>query len=162
MALVHPETAKLGPDEQKKGNYFFTPFEVLAYQRGEELSAADLAIVQGWYAAQGTEMAAAEPKPALTGETNVCWACIEKDDRYEHTCKPETVRPTVASAAFAAPYGGEKPPAKMLRKKVAPPVFNDPLNSLRQIADLAVSSLPENDAYALLVKLAARFDFEIE
>lgn len=48
-ALVHPDTAKLTPEEQKKGTYHFTPPEVLAYQAGHTLDDADLAIVKAFY-----------------------------------------------------------------------------------------------------------------
>lgn len=48
-ALVHPRTAKLTPEEQAKGNYHYTPPEVLAYNRGESLSEADLVPVRQYY-----------------------------------------------------------------------------------------------------------------
>lgn len=129
MALVHPDTAKLPPEDQKKGIYEYTPFEVRAYLRGESLSTADMQIVANFYEGIGQEI----PEP------------------YG---RPDS-RP-VAAAAMAAPNVGKK----ILRKPA--PVFNSPLPSLRQIAELSVGSLPDNDAYALLVKLANRFGMEIE
>ncbi|CUH74587.1 hypothetical protein AXI70_gp12 [Cronobacter phage Dev-CD-23823] len=48
-SLVHPHTAKLPPDQQAKGVYQYTPPEVLAYQRGEQLSEQDLAFVKRYY-----------------------------------------------------------------------------------------------------------------
>lgn len=139
-ALVHPDTAKLGPDEQKKGTYVYTPFEVAAYLRGEELSPEDEDIVRNHYASLG------QPVPSNTPQTKPALA----------------ERSTGMPAAFAAPYGQDKPTGKLLRKKEVVPAFNDPLNSLREIANLAASSLPDKEAYALLCKLADRFDMFIE
>ena len=48
-SLVHPDTAKLTPDAQKKGIYHYTPPEVLAFNNGESLNEQDLAIVRKFY-----------------------------------------------------------------------------------------------------------------
>lgn len=130
MALVHPDTAKLPPEDQKKGIYEYTPFEVRAYLRGESLSESDMQIVATFYEGIG------QPIPEPAG-------------------RPDS-RPVTQPVAMAAPYVGKK----VIRKPA--PVFNSPLPCLRQIAELSVGSLPDNDAYALLVKLANRFGMEIE
>lgn len=142
MALVHPDTAKLPPSEQKKGVYEFTPFEVRAYLRGEELSPEDRAIVREFYQTIGEKMPADYPPHHVESEPAL--ADVPTPRRVE------------ASPAMAVPYGG-----KRVIKKPAP-VFNSPLASLREIAELSVTSLPDAEAYALLVKLATRFNMEIE
>lgn len=66
-------------------------------------------------------------------------------------------------AALAAPYGNatQSAPAKKIIRKPAP-TFNDPLQALRDVAHIATTSLPDADAYTLLVRLANRFGMEIE
>lgn len=82
-------------------------------------------------------------------------------------------------AALAAPYGKtleyggtvtggpisggpslQNIPKKIIRKPA--PTFNDPLQALRDVAHIATTSLPDADAYTLLVRLANRFGMEIE
>lgn len=142
MALVHPDTAKLPPSEQKKGIYEFTPFEVGAYLRGEEMSAEDLTIVREFYKNIGETMPSEYPPKYV--------------ERQPAIADVPTPRRMEMPPAMEAAYGG-----KRVIKKTAP-VFNSPLASLREIAELSVSSLPDAEAYALLFKLAARFDMIIE
>lgn len=131
-SLVHPETAKLPPDSQKKGVYDFTPFEVHAYLRGEEISDSDMVQVIKYYEQQGFKL---------------------------------PVRPLVNKPALADQYVGQEAvvaPAKRLVKKQAAPVYNSPLKALVTIAEAAVTSLPDAEAYKLLQILATRFELEIE
>lgn len=152
MALVHPDTAKLPPSEQKKGIYEFTPFEVRAYLRGEELDAEDQIVVRDFYQSIGASVP--DFNPAQPAPDNVAGVRFERDGPA--LADVPTPRRVEASPAMAVPYGG-----KRVIKKPAP-VFNSPLASLREIAELSVTSLPDAEAYALLVKLATRFNMEIE
>lgn len=51
-------------------------------------------------------------------------------------------------------------PKRIIRKPA--PTFNDPLQALRDVANIAATSLPDGEAYNLLVQLANRFGMEIE
>ncbi|CCI88405.1 hypothetical protein BN110_024 [Yersinia phage phiR8-01] len=127
-ALVHPRTARLTPEEQAKGNY--------EYISPEELQAMR------------------ESKPALADQNQVCWACIEKDDRFEHTCKPE--RSTTMPPAMAAPYG-----KKLVSKAKPAPQVGTSHTVQHAVFDL-LAVLPDERAYAVLAHLANRFDMEFE
>lgn len=73
-------------------------------------------------------------------------------------------------AALAAPYGVSltqeveramaQAPKRIIRKPA--PTFNDPLQAIRDVAHIAATSLPDKEAYNLLVTLANRFGMEIE
>lgn len=128
MALVHSQTPKSKPEDQMKGIYQITPFEVQAWLRGESLNTKDYGIVHAYYAALGTSPPAQNKEPALTDV------------------------PAASSAAAVFPKRLVKPA----------PTFTGPLESLRQIAKLSVATLPDDDAWEVLVSLAKRFNLEIE
>ncbi|WBF78447.1 hypothetical protein [Cronobacter phage EspYZU13] len=130
-SLVHPDTAKLTPDEQKKGIYEYTPPEVIAYLRGERLSATDLELVTNFYGGTLPNLtaAAAHAEPALAE------------------------RKTTKPPAMAAPYG---------RKLVAKRKVQPGGTPLVDITKMMAANLPDDDAWAVLVTLAQRFDLEVE
>lgn len=66
-SLVHPRTSKLGPADQAKGNYEYTPPVVRAYLLGEVLSDEDLQDVTEFYAGQGLPLPTFPAGPALAG-----------------------------------------------------------------------------------------------
>lgn len=67
-SLVHPSTSKLGPADQAKGNYEYTPPVVRAYLLGEVLSVEDMQDVAEFYAGQGLPLPDFPDGPALTGQ----------------------------------------------------------------------------------------------
>lgn len=144
MALVHPRTQDLGPDEQAKGVYEYTPPEVLAYLNGEVLNEADLGLVTAYYQ-QRRESIPFPPKPAI--------AEVVDSNKGGGSGRSDAVGHT-----YQVQYGKET--KRVLRQPA--PTFNDPLQALRNIANASVASLPDADAYEILVSLAARFKFDIE
>ncbi|APU00344.1 hypothetical protein fHeYen301_11 [Yersinia phage fHe-Yen3-01] len=150
MALVHSQTPNAKPEDQKKGTYQITPFEVQAWLRGESLNTKDYAIVHAFYAALGqtppdqnkepfysNKGGGVQTEPALTG----------------HTGHAET------TAVVDAAKRRINTPKRLVKPA---PTFTGPLESLRQIAKLSVATLPDNDAWEVLVSLAKRFNLEIE
>lgn len=137
-SLVHPDTAKLTPDEQKKGIYHYTPPEVLAFNRGEDLNDEDMEIVRKFYGGV---------IPNITAH----------HEAHEVPAAPATPTPrrVEASPALAAPYGGAK---RLVRKRVMQPGAVPLVDITKQLA----ANLSEDDAWAVLVTLAQRFDLEVE
>lgn len=134
-SLVHPDTAKLTPEEQKKGIYHYTPPEVLAYLNGENLTDEDLAIVEKHYGYLPDRPSARQVE-----------------------------RPVTQPPELAAPYGGqpahtESTPRRLVKKK--PPEAVQAATML-DVALLASGALPNDAAWVLLSNLAKRFDLEIE
>lgn len=134
-SLVHPDTAKLTPDEQKKGTYHYTPPEVLAYLNGETLTDEDLAIVEKHYGYLPDRPGARQME-----------------------------RPVSKPPELATPYGGqqthsESVPRRLVKKK--PPEAVQAATML-DVALLASGALPNDAAWVLLSNLAQRFDLEIE
>ncbi|UGV21576.1 hypothetical protein [Cronobacter phage EspYZU05] len=134
-ALVHPDTAKLTPDEQKKGIYHYTPPEVLAFNNGERLTEDDLEIVKKFYGGV---------IPNLTPH--------DVPDAIPAAPAPRRVE---ASPALAAPYGGAK---RLVRKRTMQPAGTPLVDITKQLA----ANLSDDDAWAVLVTLAQRFDLEVE
>ncbi|CCI88848.2 hypothetical protein BN109_009 [Yersinia phage phi80-18] len=160
MALVHSQTPNAKPEDQKKGTYQITPFEVQAWLRGESLNTKDYALVHAFYAALGqtppdqnkepfysNKGGGVQTEPALTGQTG---------DVVESS--KEELTGWGSAVSGATQYVGTAP--KRLVKPAS--VFTGPLESLRQIAKLSVATLPDNDAWEVLVSLAKRFNLEIE
>lgn len=137
-ALVHPDTAKLTPDEQKKGIYHYTPPEVLAFNNGERLTEADLEIVKKFYGGV---------IPNITPH--------DVPDAVSAAPANPAPRRVEASPALAAPYGGAK---RLVRKRVMQPGATPLVDITKQLA----ANLSEDDAWAVLVTLAQRFDLEVE
>lgn len=106
-SLVHPSTSKLGPADQAKGNYEYTPPVVRAYLLGEVLSEEDLQDVTEFYAGQGLPLPTFPAEPALAGQfkDNVS-GCQRTADEIPR----RIVRKVVAQ---------EKPPRKPLEDIVA-------------------------------------------
>lgn len=140
-ALVHPDTAKLTPDAQKKGTYHYTPPEVLGYNRGEALSDEDLRIVRQYY---GGVLPVQPSKEALERVLN------EPSGGFDY--QPQ--RRVESQPALAAPYGQR--PTKLVKKRKASGAT--PLDAAYTLA----AALDDNDAYSLLCHLAGRFDLDIE
>lgn len=134
-SLVHPSTSKLGPADQAKGNYEYTPPLVLAYLRGEQLSSADLIQVSEFYADKGLPMPTLESEPALAG------------------VKPE--RSVTAPPAFATPYG-----RKVVRKVVSEET--PPRKPLEEIVAVAISCYTPLQKEALFNQLAADLGYSVE
>lgn len=105
-ALVHPSTAKLTPDAQAKGNYHYTPPEVLGYNRGEALSDEDLRIVRQYY---GGVLPVQPSKEALERVRN------EPSGGFDY--QPQTA------------------PRRVLTKKRAEPARPTPLDAAYTLAD---------------------------
>ena len=137
-SLVHPDTAKLTPDAQKKGIYHYTPPEVLAFNNGESLTDEDLAIVRKFYGGV---------IPNITPDNG----------QHEVPAAPANPAPrrVESQPALAAPYGQQ--PKKLVKKKVDV-TRPTPLDAAYILAD----SLYDDEAYSLLCQLAARFNFDIE
>lgn len=134
-SLVHPDTAKLTPDEQKKGIYQYTPPEVLAYFNHEPMTDEDYGIVQKHFG--------------------------YLPDRPS---KGAVERPVTQPSELAAPYGGqqtnpESTPRRLVKKKPSDAVQ---AATMLDVALLASGALNNDAAWALLANLAKRFDLEIE
>lgn len=138
-ALVHPNTAKLTPEEQQKGVYVFTPPEVLAYINGESLNETDLELVRSYY---GGKLPNNAP-PDVQHEIPSAPAVASGFD-YQPQRKAEL------SPAIAAPFG-----KKLVKKKQSGAT---PLDA----AYVLVAALDDDAAYSLLCHLAGRFDLSIE
>lgn len=137
-ALVHPDTAKLTPDEQKKGIYHYTPPEVLAFNNGERLTEDDLEIVKKFYGGV---------IPNLTPH--------DVPDAVSPAPANPAPRRVEASPALAAPYGGAK---RLVRRRTVQPEAVPLVDITKQLA----ANLSEDDAWSVLVTLAQRFDLEVE
>lgn len=136
-SLVHPDTAKLTPDAQKKGIYHYTPPEVLAFNNGESLTDEDLAIVRKFYGGV---------IPNITPDNG----------QHEVPAAPAnpTPRRVESQPALAAPYGQR--PTKLVKKRKASGAT--PLDA----AYVLVAALDDDAAYSLLCHLAGRFDLDME
>ncbi|AOT25376.1 hypothetical protein QLL94_gp10 [Pectobacterium phage PP2] len=139
-ALVNVRTPKATPADQHKGNYFFTPPEVLAYLAGETLSQMEMDIVLRFFRGD-------LPPLSVTTQGG----------------SPEPERSTSVPPAFAYPYGTSPAEGgltshqkKKLIKKVA-----EPHSQLYHAAEMLVGCLDDASAYAVLTKLAERFGFEL-
>ncbi|AZF88073.1 DNA ligase [Pectobacterium phage Arno160] len=138
-ALVNVRTPKATPADQHKGNYFFTPPEVLAYLAGETLGQMEMDIVLRFF---GGELPSVPPVRTEGGSPD---------------------RSTSVPPAFAYPYGTSPaeggltdPPKKKLIRKV-----EEPHSQLYHAAEILVGCLDDASAYAVLTKLAERFGFEL-
>ena len=136
-SLVHPDTAKLTPDAQKKGIYHYTPPEVLAFNNGESLTDEDLAIVRKFYGGV---------IPNITPDNG----------QHEVPAAPANPAPrrVESQPAFAAPYGQR--PTKLVKKRKASGAT--PLDAAYVLA----AALDDDAAYSLLCHLAGRFDLDME
>ena len=143
-SLVHPDTAKLTPDAQKKGIYHYTPPEVLAFNNGESLADEDLAIVRKFYGGVIPNITPRDSQDAVSSTAT----------DYE-TFNYQPQRRVESQPALAAPYGQQ--PKKLVKKKVDV-TRPTPLDAAYILAD----SLYDDEAYSLLCQLAARFNFDIE
>ena len=143
-SLVHPDTAKLTPDAQKKGIYHYTPPEVLAFNNGESLTDEDLAIVRKFYGGVIPNITPRDSQDAVSSTAT----------DYE-TFNYQPQRRVESQPALAAPYGQQ--PKKLVKKKVDV-TRPTPLDAAYILAD----SLYDDEAYSLLCQLAARFNFDIE
>lgn len=137
-SLVHPDTAKLTPEEQKKGIYNYTPPEVLAFNNGEDLSNEDLEIVSKFYGGVIPNIAPRHVQHEVPAAPAVA-----------------TPRRVEASPALAAPYGQR--PTKLV-KKSKPKAGATVLDA----AYTLTAALDDNDAYSLLCHLAGRFELDME
>lgn len=143
-SLVHPDTAKLTPDAQKKGIYHYTPPEVLAFNNGESLNEQDLAIVRKFYGGVIPNITPRDSQDAVSSTAT---------DSETFNYQPQ--RRVESQPALAAPYGQQ--PKKLVKKKVDV-TRPTPLDAAYILAD----SLYDDEAYSLLCQLAARFNFDIE
>lgn len=136
-SLVHPDTAKLTPDAQKKGIYHYTPPEVLAFNNGESLTDEDLAIVRKFYGGV---------IPNITPDNG----------QHEVPAAPANPAPrrVESQPALAAPYGQR--PTKLVKKRKASGAT--PLDAAYVLA----AALDDDAAYSLLCHLAGRFDLDME
>ena len=136
-SLVHPDTAKLTPDAQKKGIYHYTPPEVLAFNNGESLTDEDLAIVRKFYGGV---------IPNITPDNG----------QHEVPAAPANPAPrrVESQPALAAPYGQR--PTKLVKKRKASGAT--PLDAAYVLA----AALDDDAAYSLLCHLAGRFDIDME
>lgn len=131
-ALVNARTPKAVPDEQFQGHYVYTPPEVVAYQRGEELTEAEMTLVRNYFGG-------ALP---MRG----------------HNVAPQSAEDYPAAAAKAALAGQQLKPTR-LRSKGAK-VQATP--ELEDIAVMLSDALNNDSAWVLLTHLAERFELELE
>lgn len=142
-ALVHPDTAKLTPDAQKKGTYHYTPPEVLAFNNGESLNDEDLAIVRKFYGGVIPNITPGNAQNAVSSTAT---------DTASFDYQPQ--RRVESQPALAAPYGQR--PTKLVKKRKAS--GSTPLDAAYVLA----AALNDDDAYSLLCHLAGRFDLDME
>lgn len=136
-ALVHPSTSKLGPDDQAKGVYEYTPPLVLAYLRGEPLASNDLVQVHAFYASKGLPMPSLDPEPALAGLTDAVHG------RWEVT-SPQV----------------QQIPRKVVRKALSEET--PPRKPLEEIVAVAVSCYTSLQKEELFNQLAAELGYSVE
>ena len=134
-SLVHPDTAKLTPEEQKKGIYQYTPPEVLAYFNGEDMTDEDLEIVRKHF------------------------GYIPDRPSARQVVSPVAQHPEPAPAHGGQPAHPESVPRRLVKKKPADAVQ---AATMLDVALLASGALPNDAAWVLLSNLAKRFDLEIE
>lgn len=142
-ALVHPDTAKLTPDAQKKGTYHYTPPEVLAFNNGESLNDDDLEIVRKFYGGVIPNITPGNGQNAVSPTAT---------DTETFNYQPQ--RRVESQPALAAPYGQR--PTKLVKKRKASGAT--PLDA----AYVLTAALNDDDAYSLLCHLAGRFDLDME
>lgn len=132
-SLVNARTPNAVPDEQFQGSYVYTPPEVVAYGRGEELTADEMVLVTNYYGGQ----------LPLRG----------------HTVAPQSAEDYPAAAAKAALAGQQLKPTRLRSKgskvQAAPP-------ELEEIAVMLSDALNNDSAWVLLTHLAERFELELE
>lgn len=133
-ALVNARTPNAVPDEQFQGNYQYTPPEVQAYLRGEELDEVDLSLVRGFYGG-------ALP---LRG----------------HAVTPQSPEQYPQAAAQAALAGQPVKPTRLRSKKVETQAVHD--DTLEDVAVMLSDCLTNGSAWVLLKHLAERFELEME
>lgn len=150
-ALVHPDTAKLTPDAQKKGTYHYTPPEVLAFNNGESLSDGDLEIVRKFYGGVIPNITPGNGQNAVSS-TATDSEIYTRDKSPSFDYQPQ--RRVEAQPALAAPYGQR--PTKLVKKRKSSDAT--PLDAAYVLA----AALNDDDAYSLLCHLAGRFDLDIE
>lgn len=97
-ALVHPSTAKLTPAAQAKGQYSYTPPEVLGYLNGDILSDADMAIVTKFFNGNPPALQAAQPNPV--DDFNYQPQATPAPRRVLTKKRVEAARPTPLDAAY--------------------------------------------------------------
>lgn len=132
-ALVNARTPKAVPDEQFQGHYEYTPPEVVAYLRGEQLSTEERAVVNNFYGGN----------PPLVG----------------HNVAPQSPEHYPQAMAKAALAGQQVKPTRLRSKgskvQAAPP-------ELEEIAVMLSDALNNDSAWVLLTHLAERFELELE
>lgn len=132
-ALVNARTPNAVPNDQFQGRYVYTPPEVVAYQRGEELTEAEMSLVRNYFGG-------ALP---LRG----------------HTVSPQSPEDYPAATAKAALAGQQLKPTRLRSKnskvQAAPP-------ELEEIAVMLSDALNNDSAWVLLTHLAERFELELE
>lgn len=142
-ALVHPDTAKLTPDAQKKGTYHYTPPEVLAFNNGESLNDDDLEIVRKFYGGVIPNITPGNAQNSVSSTAT---------DSASLNYQPQ--RRVESQPALAAPYGQR--PTKLVKKRKASGAT--PLDAAYVLA----AALDDDAAYSLLCHLAGRFDLDME
>lgn len=152
-SLVHPSTSKLGPEDQAKGVYVYTPPLVLAYMNGEHLSSADMFEVREHFESQGLALPVIERMP----ETGPALADVFPDNvaGCQRTAD-EIPRTASMSPAFAAPYG-----KKVVRKAGKSP-DPTPYDVMEHIVATALSTYTAGQKDALFNQLAAELGYSVE
>lgn len=151
-SLVHPSTSKLGPEDQAKGVYVYTPPLVLAYMNGEQLSSADMFEVREHFETQGLALPVIERMP----ESGPALADVFQDNVSGCQRTADEIPRTVGmSPAFAAPYG-----KKVVRKAVSKET--PPRKPLEEIVAVAVSCYTPLQKEALFNQLAAELGYSVE
>lgn len=141
-ALVNTRTPNALPDDQKKGNYSYTPPEVLAYLAGESLSVPEMDIVLRHY---GDSLPPVGPPPERATTMPPAFAA------------PYGVEP-VASGRCSASGGKQNVPKRLVKKVQEEKTPSDLLNAVEILVEL----LDEESANSVLLRLADRFNLEIE
>lgn len=154
-SLVHPSTSKLGPEDQAKGVYEYTPPMVLAYLRGETLSQVDLADVTVFFGDKGMTL----PR-------------IERSTGPQEPALAD--RSAVMPATFAAAYGGSPQgtaedfveavlnPRKVVKKTGGSGQVGGTGAALFQIADVTLPLLTIEQQTYFFNYLAGQLGYEVE
>lgn len=136
-SLVHPSTSKLGPEDQAKGVYVYTPPLVLAYMNGEQLSSADMFEVREHFESQGLALPVIERMP----ETGPALAGVFPDN--------------VAGCQRTA----DEIPRGVVRKAGKSPL---PYDVMARIVAAALSTYTTGQKDALFNQLAAELGYSVE
>lgn len=137
-ALVNARTPNAVPEEQFQGTYQFTPPEVLAYLRGEQLSAADLALVDNHF----------------NGERPVVAHSIASKS-------PEDYPQAMAKAALAG-QTVKLTQRRLVAKRTAGTDTPSPDTLAASFVSDFIQLCNDDLAYSYLQTLAKRFEMEIE